>query len=141
MSEKEIRKANRRALPGFLLMLVVCVAVGGGIGYLFGKYRLDTLAGGLKRACAFFGGQIAPWLLLALAVSLRRSAALAPGKPAREMLFCVALGVALLLPHLWDEQRLRGVLKLVQPYLLLPGAVLILCLLPGAVLCKRRRKP
>ena len=35
MSEKEIRKANRRALPGFLLMLVVCVAVGGGIGYLF----------------------------------------------------------------------------------------------------------
>ena len=57
------------------------------------------------------------------------------------MLFCVALGVALLLPHLWDEQRLRGVLKLVQPYLLLPGAVLILCLLPGAVLCKRRRKP
>ena len=80
-------------------------------------------------------------LLLALAVSLRRSAALAPGKPAREMLFCVALGVALLLPHLWDEQRLRGVLKLVQPYLLLPGAVLILCLLPGAVLCKRRRKP
>ena len=29
MSEKEIRKANRRALPGFLLMLVVCVAVGG----------------------------------------------------------------------------------------------------------------
>ena len=80
-------------------------------------------------------------LLLALAVSLRRSSALAPGKPAREMLFCVALGVALLLPHLWDEQRLRGVLKLVQPYLLLPGAVLILCLLPGAVLCKRRRKP
>ena len=68
MSEKEIRKANRRALPGFLLMLVVCVAVGGGIGYLFGKYRLDTLAGGLKRACAFFGGQIAPWLLLALDV-------------------------------------------------------------------------
>lgn len=67
--------------------------------------------------------------------------ALAPGKPAREVLFCVALGVALLLPHLWDEQRLRGVLKLVQPYLLLPGAVLILCLLPGAVLCKRRRKP
>lgn len=53
----------------------------------------------------------------------------------------MALGVALLLPHLWDEQRLRGVLKLVQPYLLLPGAVLILCLLPGAVLCKRRRKP
>lgn len=80
-------------------------------------------------------------LLLALAVSLRRSAALAPGKPAREVLFCVALGVALLLPHLWDEQRLRGVLKLVQPYLLLPGAMLILCLLPGAVLCKRRRKP
>lgn len=79
-------------------------------------------------------------LLLVLAVSLRRSAALArqacPG-----VLFCVALGVALLLPHLWDEQRLRGVLKLVQPYLLLPGAVLILCLLPGAVLCKRRRKP
>ena len=49
MSEKEIRKANRRALPGFFLFLFVCVAVGGGIGYLFGKYRLDTLAGGLKR--------------------------------------------------------------------------------------------
>ena len=80
-------------------------------------------------------------LLLVLAVSLRRSTALAPGKPAREPLVCLALGVALLLPHLWDEQRLRGLLKLAQPYALLPGAALILCLLPGAMLRKRRRKP
>lgn len=80
-------------------------------------------------------------LLLVLAVSLRRSAALAPGKPTREPLLCLALGIALLLPHLWDEQRLRSLLKLMQPYVLLPGALMIFCLLPGAILYQRRRKP
>lgn len=80
-------------------------------------------------------------LLLVLAVSLRRSAALAPARPKREPLLCLALGVAMFLPHLWDEQRLRGILKLLQPYVLLPGAALLLCLLPGAILRRRRRRP
>ena len=47
--------------------------------------------------------------------------------------------MALLLPHLAGTQTLRSVLKLIQPFLLLPGAVLLLALTVGA-LCRRRRR-
>lgn len=70
MDKKEIKQANRRALPKFLLAMVIALAVGGVGGYLSGKYRLDTLASGIKGACAFFGAYIAPCLAAVLAVVL-----------------------------------------------------------------------
>ena len=72
MKNDEIRQANRKALPKFLLFAVVCTIVGGVVGYYSGhsaaKGGLDQLVGMMKEAGAFFGTHIAPWLMLALAV-------------------------------------------------------------------------
>ena len=72
MKNDEIKNANRKALPKFLLVAVVCAIIGGVIGYYSGhgaaKGGLDQLVGMMKEAGAFFGTHIAPWLMLALAV-------------------------------------------------------------------------
>ena len=72
MKNDEIRQANRKALPKFLLFAIACVLAGGVIGYYSGhgaaKGGLDQLVGMMKEAGAFFGTHIAPWLMLALAV-------------------------------------------------------------------------
>ena len=72
MKNDEIKNANRKALPKFLLVTAVCAIVGGAIGYYSGhgaaKGGMDQLAGMMKEAGAFFGMHIAPWLMLVLAV-------------------------------------------------------------------------
>ena len=72
MKNDEIKQANRKALPEFLLFVVVCTIVGGVIGYYSGygaaKGGIDKLAGIMKETGAFFGTYLAPWLMLALAV-------------------------------------------------------------------------
>ncbi|HBF15338.1 MAG TPA: DUF3169 domain-containing protein [Clostridiales bacterium] len=68
MEENEIRRANRAALPKLLLFMVLCLAVGGTAGYFAARYGLNTLTGNLKSAGAFFGSNVAPYLLLAVAV-------------------------------------------------------------------------
>ena len=74
MDQNEIRKANqkanRKALPKFLLVLGISLLIGGILGYASGRFRLDTLAEGLKRTGTFFGTRIAAWLMLAMAVVL-----------------------------------------------------------------------
>lgn len=73
MRNDEIRRENRKALPKFLLFVIVCVTVGGVIGYCSGyasaKDGAEKLAGMMKEAGAFFGGHIAPWLMVAMAVA------------------------------------------------------------------------
>ncbi len=65
MKNDEIKQANRKALPKFLLFAVVCTIVGGVVGYYSGhsaaKGGLDQLVGTMKEAGAFFGTHIAPW--------------------------------------------------------------------------------
>ena len=72
MDNNEIKLANRKALPKFLLFAVVCTIVGGVIGYYSGygaaKGGIDKLVGIMKETGAFFGTHIAPWLMLVLAV-------------------------------------------------------------------------
>lgn len=68
MDNNEIKKANRKALPKFMLIMVISLLLGGGIGFCSAKYRLNTLVGGMKSAGVFFGTNIAPWLMLAIAV-------------------------------------------------------------------------
>ncbi len=67
MKNNEIRNANRKALPKFLLVLAVSMVVGGTVGYGAAKYGLDGMAEPMKDAGAFFGTHIASWLMLALA--------------------------------------------------------------------------
>ena len=80
-------------------------------------------------------------LLLALAISLRWGTSLlrALGKPHHSWPFYAGLAVLLLAPQLAGTQTLRHALKLLQPWLLVPGAALLLALVPGAILCQRRR--
>ena len=68
MKNDEIRAANRKALPKFLLFTLVCAVIGGIAGYCAARYGLDQLSGVLADAGTFFGTHIAPWLMVALAV-------------------------------------------------------------------------
>ncbi len=72
MKNDEIRSANRKALPKFLLFAVVCAIIGGVIGYYSGHGAanggMDQLVGMMKEAGSFFGTHIAPWLMVVLAV-------------------------------------------------------------------------
>lgn len=67
-NNNEIKKANRKALPKFMLIMVISLLVGGTTGFCAAKYGLNTLAGGMKSAGAFFGTYIAPWMMLAAAI-------------------------------------------------------------------------
>ncbi len=69
-NDYEIKKANREAMPKFILILIISGIVGGLIGFFSAKYGLDALAGSMKTAGASFGMHIAPWLLLATAILL-----------------------------------------------------------------------
>jgi len=68
MKNDEVRAANRKALPKFLLLTLVGAVIGGVTGYCAARYGLDQLSGVLADASAFFGTRIAPWLMVALAV-------------------------------------------------------------------------
>lgn len=68
MDNNEIKKANRKALPKFILIMVISLLAGGSIGFCTAKYGVASLTGGLKSAGAFFGTYIAPWLMLMIAV-------------------------------------------------------------------------
>jgi len=72
MKNDEIKQANRKALPKFLLFALICAIIGGVIGYFSGygsaTDETNKLPDVIKEAGAFFGTNIAPWVLVALAV-------------------------------------------------------------------------
>jgi len=68
MDNNEIKKANRKALPKFMLIMVISLLVGVTTGFCAAKYGLNTLAGGMKSVGAFFGAYVAPWLMVATAL-------------------------------------------------------------------------
>lgn len=70
MDNNEIKKANRKALPKFMLIMVISLLIGGLWGFCSAKYGLNSLSDGMKSAGAFFSAYIAPWLMLAAAVIL-----------------------------------------------------------------------
>lgn len=70
MDSSEIKKANRKALPKFILIIVTGMLVGGLAGFCIAKYRLDILADNIRSAGVFFGTYIAPSLLLMTAIIL-----------------------------------------------------------------------
>ncbi len=68
MDNNEIKRANQKALPKFIFIMVISLLVGGVIGFCAAKFGLDSMTGELKSAGAFFGTYIAPWLMLVTAV-------------------------------------------------------------------------
>ncbi len=71
LSVKEsIRSENRKAIPVFILVIVVSMLAGFAIGYFSVRFGIYSLAGRLKDAGQAFGSMIAPWLLLLEAVAI-----------------------------------------------------------------------
>lgn len=68
MKNEEIKNANRKALPKFILIMATLLFAGFVLGFLASKYGISALGGTLKSAGAFFGTYIAPWLMAATAV-------------------------------------------------------------------------
>ena len=68
MERNEIKEANRKAMPRFLLLVLVGAIVGGIVGFYSAKYDVDQFAGSMKSAGAFFGNYVSSWILLAIAV-------------------------------------------------------------------------
>ena len=70
MKNDEIRLANRKALPKFIFAMAIMSAIGGVTGYFCAKYGSDNFTEGMKKAGKFFGTDVAPWLMPALAVAI-----------------------------------------------------------------------
>lgn len=70
MDNNEIKQANRKAMPKFILVVIASAIVGGLVGFLAAVYGLNEMAESLRRAGHYFGSHIAPWLMVALAVLL-----------------------------------------------------------------------
>lgn len=68
MDNNEIKKANRKAFPKFMLIMVISLLIGGSVGFCSAKYGLNSLSDGMKSVGTFFGAYIAPWLMMAAAV-------------------------------------------------------------------------
>ena len=68
MDNNEIKNANQRALPKFILIVIISLVIGGLTGVCAARYGLNMLEGSIKSAGAFFGVYIAPWLMLMTAI-------------------------------------------------------------------------
>ncbi len=67
MNDNEIKKANQKAFPKFMLIIAISLFTGGIIGFCAVQYKLDMLVDNMKSTGAFFGTYIAPWLILVTA--------------------------------------------------------------------------
>ena len=67
--DMEIRQDNKKALPKFVVKMVLCCLGGGVIGFLAAYFGADRLAGVLAAAGDWFGRNLAPWLLAACAIA------------------------------------------------------------------------
>lgn len=70
MDNKEIKKANRKALPIFLLILCISLISGGILGFATAKAGDIGLTEKFKAAASAFGAYAAPWLMLLCALAV-----------------------------------------------------------------------
>ncbi len=70
MGNEEIRNANKKALPKFLLLCIIGALIGGIAGYYIAANGLDELSGSMKLAGLKFGMYVAPWIMVVIAVAI-----------------------------------------------------------------------
>lgn len=63
MGNEEIKKANRKALPKFILLCIVGALIGGVAGYLVGANGIDTMSGDFKVVVSNYVELTAPWIM------------------------------------------------------------------------------
>ena len=62
------RQENKKALPKFILIVVLSLALGGVLGFALVTLNLQEFQGVLGGAGLFFTNHVAPWLIIALPV-------------------------------------------------------------------------
>lgn len=65
----EIKAANRKARPKFILICAICGILGGIAGVCIAAFDPATLVAGLTAAGQFFARYMAPWLMLVCAIT------------------------------------------------------------------------
>lgn len=65
---EEIRRANRKALPKFITIVILACLVGGVIGFCAAFFGLDAMTEAFHSAGAVFSCRVAPWLQVACVV-------------------------------------------------------------------------
>ena len=68
VNKAEIKQQNRKAMPTFIVIMILSVLIGGAFGFGASYYGLNGLAGKLTAAGTYFSSRMAHWLLLALAL-------------------------------------------------------------------------
>ncbi len=68
MNEREIKDANRRALPKFIVIFIACCAIGFFAGFFTSFLEVDHFSDAMRTAGEFFIYPVAPWLLIAAVI-------------------------------------------------------------------------
>lgn len=70
MDNKEIKKANRKALPIFIVIMLISLILGGILGIIISEADSAGSTAKWKAAAVAFGTYIAPWLMLLCALAV-----------------------------------------------------------------------
>ena len=65
MENQEIKEANRKAMPMFILLVI---AAGGIMGFVIAKYGLHGFSENIERVADVFSTFVAPWMMFTIAV-------------------------------------------------------------------------
>lgn len=68
MGNEEIKKANKKALPKFILLCIIGAVIGGIIGYFIAANGLGAISDDIKTVGLKFGMYVAPWIMVALVI-------------------------------------------------------------------------
>ena len=68
-NNEAIRQENRKAIPKFILIVVLSLVFGGLLGFALVSLNLEDFEGALSAAGQFFTAKVAGWLIMALPVA------------------------------------------------------------------------
>ena len=68
MENQEIKEANRKAMPMFILLVIAGAAAGGIMGFVIAKYGLHGFSENIERVADVFSTFVAPWMMFTTAV-------------------------------------------------------------------------
>lgn len=63
MENQEIKEANRKAMPMFILLVIAGAAAGGIMGFVIAKYGLHGFSENIERVADVFSTFVAPWMM------------------------------------------------------------------------------
>ena len=68
MNNNEIKQANQKALPKFILMMIISMFVGGFLGYFIMRQGINELSGSIKNLGSVFSMYVASWIMVIIAI-------------------------------------------------------------------------